>query len=1394
MFQNLTRKISSENPPEVDDDDISVTSTVVEPADPDQEYEVEDILAAGTKKDNVLIKWAGYPLHEATEEPLSKLSEDLKRTWAEKKKRIEAGKEKGFRLQDWLEAKNRAEEEKVERHRRRNEKRKRLGLPQTAPFNEASDQAADSNDEGEDEAAEDEFVADEEVSETTAKARSKQKETPAILPKPVATSAKAGGVPSHATDHHKMQSQPRRTSLATPTAVKDVHPPSRPAAVVASSSRVQAERPSATGYQGTARRLSDGKPLAGNTSGVTSPKSGRSTINPGNRLMAKKSAIAPAGKAGNIFTSGKVTKKRNSLRDVRVDPAKAGTSRQIDKWSGRRKLELASRGKEDLPPDADALFLFDPSMAGKKASSLNSNKETPQVSPTTIFSPQFQDHGSPTELPPEPEPKKTSEPRPGALKTQSSVGSLSQKRRKSVRWADTDELFCEPESMDIDMPEPKEKRPRLRSPTLGNAVLNRSPSPVQRGIEKRLVLGNKRPLDVVFNDFSADSRQEWARQFIEQKVVSFNLGCLAQTAGARFPNIIRERLAAGSITSKAGGRELEQMAEFLKSSLLGLFYPHPLFNLLVFPAKCDDWKLEGFDRVPEISSPLHYFIFASQVDCKIALDSLSLRPAVLPTNRDEKWTNQPQRTAESVSREVVFKRFFDFDYKQLLPRIRNPTAPDNFFLVFPRSKAQAMLSVYNWLLACNPHCRVFFSCEAGSWNAFRAAVARDPGVVIVHDILTPSFRRFPNLGRYLVEKRDEYWCFAEPNRSQPFSLTAPAMDVPPPLSSIQLNRIFALRTAILLTPSFMVSQPQQLEQFLEWFATKDRGGFNYRLVTAWNLPEYLNYLASERSEARRTFIGSDTEANAEVRGLGIADTNARFPVIELAAALHRQHEKVALYDLEAEDSRLVYADRCIDPNDEQSLVNWFGWWSSMRTDEFRKFYVVGSGDLLKSRPRGGECKIKIPTYSPLTKNDPDAVLEAFQQAAKESVDELDTRVPSNGSDPRPANQTVVRSFPSEMVPSDDPFSLNAAIKASFDVAGHRRDPRWKLYAFPVSWNNSEMATHWIDANAHKYTTYREWLNYAWPFRSQESNGKFNTFVGFFYTIATDWDPSTIPRTLKQVPRHPWLGIYRIAHPNFRSDCEIIIWDADARQRCPGPGQPLKKDLLFMQRQLIDYLEREGPLKNPGTRIKQVWLGGFDISPDVQSRHPMDTTLRVVARMLRDLKNELPLPAKVMEQKGFRLVQLQNEAPRPWASRPADDSDDVSMSIDSSDEDGMDRAAKRNEPDVDEDDMRIIFHPPRGTKMVPGQRTKCANKLYEDARLARARGPDEIWMDYKFTPTTVWYQDQLDEGRGFHFINVEPWDEIKKDLQIEKHEAELRKAAQDASANSGTDRVGSATSG
>lgn len=114
---------------DVDDDDISITSTA--PSEQQSEYEVETILTEAQLDDGTLylVKWAGYPIERSTWEPAESFSTDETFTdWEKKKKAIAEGRKPPFDIVSWEKHLSALDQARDQRKRKREEKRKRLGL------------------------------------------------------------------------------------------------------------------------------------------------------------------------------------------------------------------------------------------------------------------------------------------------------------------------------------------------------------------------------------------------------------------------------------------------------------------------------------------------------------------------------------------------------------------------------------------------------------------------------------------------------------------------------------------------------------------------------------------------------------------------------------------------------------------------------------------------------------------------------------------------------------------------------------------------------------------------------------------------------------------------------------------------------------------------------------------------------------------------------------------------------------------------------------------------------------------------------------------------------------------------------------------------------------------
>ncbi|KAK3387239.1 hypothetical protein B0H63DRAFT_154004 [Podospora didyma] len=1366
MSKNVVRNGSSETAtPEViaeSDDDISVTSTVPEQHDSDDEFGVENILAEQVSDDGemfYLVEWTGFPLHQSSWEPEINLGDELKAIWEDTKRKQASGEAKPFDVQRFYESQLKAAEDKMERHRRRNAKRKRLRLPMTPPLPgpSPSDSASDN-----DEAAQDLYIEGS-APGSSSKLRSQSKpKTGKGTPQKV--SGVAPKTTATAVEGSKNQSEARRSSTAKPATGNNGSPTvSKAKAKIAPRPPIaQPERSTSTGYQGTARKLparplsSDptlaSKPL--NASRVGASSSSRTAGDIGKGFLTAKKTTVNKRPTSNIFSGGKVRKTRVTLTEAMSDTSKE--PKLFGNFRTRRLAEKRGREKEDLaPPDASTLHVF----------AIPKGPVSSKTSIDTVLSPIQQE--SPLE----------------ATSAIASPDALLKKKRKSsaksVRFLDDDPetspiIVQEPEPMDVDSPEniapsPAKELPASAPPAVENigpkklSLAAYRSKVLTQSLEKNLVLGRSAALKVNFDSLPRDPPQAWLSHFMAKDTLEFQYTCFAKTMIMKFDILVQNHLAEGTITSEANAPVLEDAAEYLRSDLLGFFYTQSEYSILIYPTKCDEWRTESLSQEPTSPSgspiALRYLIFSSAFDCGSMLRPFAFLPPV------EKVAPKTAVVTASA-REIVMKRFFKFDYTQLLPAYPKQPPVHLFFLAFPRSKQSTLLAVNHWLKACNPDCHIFTSCHAGGWAAFCAGVEQMPGVVIVHEALAWSLHRFPKLSERLIHKHDQYWCLSEPSQPYPIYPSISVPESPAAPGDLSLTRLFPYRTAILLTPGFLVSEPQRACQFLDWFLTSWAKSSTHRLVTAWNIHEYLLGLAMEKAKARDDIFESDEgtpidhQLAANLHGVSHTDCNARFKSTIFATELHNlKLSRAGPFGADDDNCSLIYADQCIDPNDEQSLVNWFGWWSTLRADQYQKFHVVGSSRGIKIPGRkSGDRIIPIPRYTQVTLNDPDVVLETVQ-SKDDPIDQPDA---ANGSHSNPAtpaqegngektNQTTKPpwSFQSNLIASENSQDitdfLNRASDVS-DVSDNFKFLNWTLYKFPISWADTTMGDHYGDFSQH-YRKINDWFSFPWSWvdlRHPKSSRAFNTYIGFFYTVAEDWDPRKPPPDRKP-KRHPWLAIYRPVNPHNRpySRCEIIIWDPAAKTRFPGNQAPVESGFLDMQRRVIQHARNFGSQKNPGTWIDQVWLGGFEFPEECESPHPIDMTLKFLYLLLRDIKTYLPAPDNQMPSRGWKKVVTE----KPSSGSIREDLKEA-MDIDSEKDD-----------ESEDENTRIIFHPPRATKLAPGQRSKCINKLYEDARLAKARAKSATHMLYSFTPTLEWYEEQRAEGRSFEHVNVESWENI-----------------------------------
>lgn len=1368
-------------PTEDDDDEISLTSTVDEAYTLDTEYVVEAVHAENTREGRVLVEWSNFPLDQCTWEPIANLPQELRDDWEQKKQSQDPSVASSF-VRRFNAACKKAEEKSRQRHRRRNAKRRKLGLPTTA-FYFRGKEYPDSEDEllsveppddetdrgssdSEFDEAEEEDVVDHEA--TTALERSKSKKT----------------------------SRPRNRVFtfdpdkAAPRGKKTTKVDSKQALAKSSKASAQArtsaglqrssqdhEGPPNPRYQGSARKSSVAKMPPSRPGNASATKAAPAALMSASGVAEKGLTAKRSKPTGtNIFTEGKTPRQRRSIAQTEVD--KSQDAKLYSKHQYRRKAELRSREKEDQAPELAKIptALFAP---GSIPSNNNQDSRDHQLaSQDQAMDDADEDHSAPSTLTKEPPRRSKS-----ALVTSSiTVPSLAhpkrsslsmetgrpRKRTKSVRFTGADDeppeispaddgprvscteidvpLVSEP--MFLDDVEDSMHDMAISSPTLAPGKAKETcpakySSTKLQSVNKKITVSTapSRILDVSFNSIPRAADEGWLATFIDDESLVFGHTALAETLVAQLKSSWAQgfqMLCSGTITSPEQGDSLGVIAEHLGIMSSGLFTTSNEYNLFIFPMKHDGFEgLEDFgvDTDSAADAKMGYFMFKYQEPiCQL------IRPF---SDTSLGLQVDPGQEKKLLFPNILNKRFSSLVQGPLRSKKRH------FFLAFPKGSVDWLNSISSWLFVRDPNSKIYASSGAGTWAAFMAKAETEYGCIILHEAIIPFVRRFPAFARLLQSDYNfTVWCFSE---TLDLSSTEPEkLGFVPPMPPM-LSRLFPTGNAIFITPSFIVSEPEQTFQLVNWLIKyKSKNSLN-KLVTAYNLAEYLRDLFNEKcaQQARMENTSwkhmSPLDVTKQKADAALADEDIQA---RQRAWFHFDYWVENGTGNKAKSSELVDgwtpADRAIDPNDEQSLVNWFGWWSMAHSHEFRKFYVVGSSSSVR---RAGSVpsalsrfsrRIKIPKYDQCAVNDPD---DATRTTLKKPGNLVEAE---NAPLSRPVASGVW--FRSDFFHDND-RNIHAYLATL--PQGHMR-----VYNKPVCWADMSMADHFGDYKT-QFSTIQQWWDYVFPWLEPKkfSRGNFNTYIGFFYTITGEWSASSFPAGLMP-RRHPWLVIWRPVDPHNASTeyrhgkTELIIWDVRAGEELEDSASIGLSQLSWMQQELVRFIQLHAHEKNPNSFLDRVWLGGFKAHQAMcESVLPPDITIEYLTMMTRDLKRILPGWDKFILTSGYRPVSLS-----PTAATTSEASNRRQSSV---------RDAEDNDLDT-----RIVFHAPRGCReLKPKGSSNCTNDLFEAATLARLRDPKAEDMMYTFRPTMDWYRQQVAEGRHYEHIIVDDWEKVFDKLKL-----------------------------
>ncbi|KAI0537022.1 hypothetical protein GGR58DRAFT_473172 [Xylaria digitata] len=1369
-----------------DDDNLSITSTNPEDNDSDKEWEVDDILAERPHPNipNVLqylIKWDGFQLEDCTWEPVENLGDGLLAKWEENKADINAGKREVFDLATY----DAACAERTERHLRRNAKRQRLGLPLTPPIllEYTSDTPMASPLEylftSDDEAQE----VDDEVDPGSIPS-SKPKATASTPSQP---SASATATPKATSTTQRVAKQNTFVGIPSPVPSKGpgtsrvseknrVQKPSQSLskttvkASVSGSSSATASGPirkgsggTVTGYQGTAGRSSIFRSntskastqsvsiatnkLSSTTTGSSAPSSAPSNGSKAKRLTATRTRQLPiSSTATNVFAGGKQRKKRANLGDVMADPSKAPKAFPTMRMRNLAKKRGIEKG--DVAGELSSI----PSKFIINNEQTNTLPRKPSlVSPTTIGSPQNYEASN-----------QPSAPSATLSKPQVSAGFPRQggtedmpgpRRKKSVRFTGednedftsmNDDLFDNPVDTNTTTKGPDANK-GLPPPFRKLSLATYQERGQTQTVQKLVKFGYAEAIMVGFTGITRHITT-WLSSLKAEKTLHFTSTCSSFHFLSQRQQLIKEKLSSGAVEAALPEHAvaLKNVSGSLQRGSIGLHLLASEYSILVYPAKCDDWNGLEFDfKKPDEDALLRYLIFRGYVPSRAYPSEFSKEPGALNRLVYPNGGNEPDLVGILTG----------LDFTKVLPQDLKLKDKQIYMLLFPIKARQLLGVVMAWLRFHQPGRPIFTVEQPNSWRSFHEAVQGGPGsggTIISHaDFTLWKLEKIPGLWRMLEGGKYTFWHLDTGENKRPqYPSNLDAVSVP---GSLRLTRLFSYGRAFLITPSFAISEPAKLCDFLKWFKAYAANP-DHIIVTCYDFPRFLRNITEEKQREQDTLTQSNP-GNKDVLlflkrvGRSKQDIDDHFRAWQL---LQEIMEKFGDEETSEEIRKIHWLDEYIDPSDEQSLTNAFCWWARLKCDRFRRFYVLGSDSTKIQR---AYRYIDIPRYLDSECSNPDTaniliqrqlLAEELQEEADQHGTEVNISWGTSGAAAEPSGvvgkwrKSICGTwfvFPSPLFHSDDARELERWIE------DHRRNTKinWsELHPRPISWKDENMAEQFGDGDEHggHFDTFSGWFKAAPKFTS-----KRNTWYGLFYTITDTWDEYMPKRNYE---RHPWIAIYRPKNPHLLSRgpsfnaIELFIWDTAATDR-----ERVGHCFLDMQCQLIDYVYEGVAEHYPGCSLSDVWYSSstnLEIGPN---DNPLDITCRRIGEMFNNGRDELPPYDNIIRSRWIpvdRRLWSSGMSPMTLRTKPGERASELTP---------------KKIPQTEEDKLkppRAIWHPVHGRTGRRG--TKCLNNLHEACLKARLQDPKCDHIKYHYRPTREWWADQLEEGRGCGYINVD----------------------------------------
>ncbi|QPG93743.1 hypothetical protein C2857_002186 [Epichloe festucae Fl1] len=1247
-----------------DDSDSSVLSSTSEDVNLEDEWAVTRILAEAKidGQEKYLIEWSGFELCDATWEPAEHLSQELLTDWKAAVERTGRTTVPGFKINDWRKAVNADIRSQYAKHEARNRKRALAGLSiRRLPFSlqEWLDSVqGPSEDENCDKHERDD--------QTLAELKTARRE------KAVDTSSAGTPTSQNPSETHREEPQLSRRP-------KRFKSPQGEDASLAKKRRPPEKSPTSPKEASSSRTASLSN-LAGKfgsrKDSAALPSKDEAGKTPLKALTRNNSESTGCSSTFNVFVGGKQRKPRRNLLD-----AVSSHSRKSKLFNYRKiwMVEKARRDKEGITPPTKAAASL-PLIPIRAGTTLNADKASQGTGKNDEVL-QQSDH--------------------------SHLPEYNGQKKKKVRWADDLEGEQEQsldrfESLFVSEGEEEFEKSKGVNPGASNRdeevplVIHSSPdnsieTPLTdfKNMLKVCQFGPNPEVAVrlEFSGWTTDDKSPWSCHLRIRPQLHFSHLCSMHDLRSQ-----TEHGALEEVTVCQGNIEANDEGKILFESIVKRLQVGQL------AATC---LLDGISiaiHVPEALSAanllnnnghpreglveLRYLIFLSQPP----ISRLMLAP-LPPVAYEERDLN-------------AYEFFLGGTYERLFKNSASEGITQNFFLVFPQAAYHEAVMVSQWLRESDSGCTTKTSLLSGQWSEFTLL---DRGNVILHEDAIWAIRSMPHLGSILhgyQGKKISFWCFSR------YYLSSKGNDLTPGPSNYHLRQIFSLGIVILVTPSFLVSQPEQAYNFVKFFwqnythhSSKYRLG---KLAVAYDVSHWLLDLAMEKADSSSRFAASNT-SQQEKRAK--ASEEALFKCFNLVRQLIDETG-------DWEDSPFIYAPDILDGNDEQSLVNWFGSWTVSHNHSFRKFFVLGSSHQSQTRlSRKLQPVQLVPTAnissqgrmdsSPQLQNKPD--VDAMR--IRDSLIDIEQDYKSREFCPMVLYRyAVMGKFP------DTPQHTESD-------TGLINFTRWfSFFAEPLFGRIHHIRTKVL------FPAYK------------------NTFVGLFYTTIHDQPPNP-DLGPHQIKWSPWIAIYRPRNIFTRpwEKMELLIWDPDLAARVAEPEDLYDEDLMRPQRQLIDLIEKKTRDQESALPLDRVWLGPFGDFQDKNKGYvdDIDRALSWIKELPDSVKYKLPVASDSLPTRGWKCL---NPGSRPASKATANSPSSVSLDPRHSQSQSL--------------PVRAILEPPPGTT-ADWQAAPCRN-YFRDAILGH-RGPGRI--PFTFQPTLKWYTRQLEAGMGFQHIIVSSWQSL-----------------------------------